>query len=199
MPQPFILASGSAIRKKLLQNAGLEFETITPRIDEDSVKDALIAEKASGRDIADTLAELKAKKISNKYPDFMVLGCDQVLSFENALLSKPQDLETAVQQLKSMRGRSHNLLSAAVIYENGSAVWRHVGTARMTMRQMSDAYIESYVLRNWESIRHSVGAYKIEEEGVRLFSQVRGDYFTVLGLPLFEILSYLNLMEDSET
>ncbi|MEL7259382.1 MAG: Maf family protein, partial [Pseudomonadota bacterium] len=132
-------------------------------------------------------------------PDKIVLGCDQVLSFEATILSKPSDPKTALAQLLAMNGRRHELLSAAVICENGNPVWRHVGIVKMVMRQMSDAYLQSYVDRNWQSIRESVGSYKLEEEGARLFAQVNGDYFTVLGLPLLEILSYLSLKGELET
>lgn len=196
MPQPVILASGSDIRQQLLRNAGLEFDVIPARVDEDMVRDALLAEQEKPRDIADALAELKATKISQKHPGALVIGCDQVLSLEGRLLSKPQTPQEARQQLIEMRGRGHDLMSAAVICEAGKPIWRHVGVVTMTMRAFSDAYLEGYIERNWQSIRHSVGAYKLEEEGVRLFTQINGDYFTVLGLPLLDLLSYLTLRGD---
>ncbi|WP_317056448.1 Maf family protein [Roseovarius rhodophyticola] len=199
MPRTIILASGSRTRQTLLQNAGVDFATQAPRIDEEMVKQAMQEEGAPPRDIADTLAEMKALKISAKNPDKTVLGCDQVLSFEGSLLSKPSDPETGLAQLLAMNGHRHELLSAAVICENGKPLWRHVGVVKMVMRQMTDAYLQSYVDRNWQSIRESVGCYKLEEEGARLFAQVNGDYFTVLGLPLLEILSYLSLKGELET
>lgn len=193
MTVPIILASGSTIRAQLLRNAGVPFEVTVPRVDEDTVKNAMIAEEAPPRDIADTLAELKARKISLKTPGAMVLGCDQVLDFQGKLLSKPTSPEQAFIQLKAMRGQRHILLSAAVIYENGEPIWRHVGQVRLRMRASSDAYLRSYVDRNWDSIRHAVGAYKLEEEGVRLFTTIDGDYFNVLGMPLLELLNFLAL------
>lgn len=193
MQDRIILASGSAIRAQLLRNAGVVIETIKPLIDEQSIKEGLEAEGASPRDIADCLAEAKARKISGKHGDALVIGCDQVLDHRGQLFSKPKTPGDALSQLQGLRNDKHQLLSAAVIYEGGKPIWRHVGVVRLTMRDASDAYLTDYVARNWDSIRHAVGAYKLEEEGVRLFARVEGDYFNVLGLPLIEMLSYLTL------
>ncbi|MBU2358777.1 MAG: septum formation protein Maf [Alphaproteobacteria bacterium] len=193
MTDDLILASGSAIRATLLRNAGVTFRTQRARIDEDAVRDALRAEDASPRDIADTLAELKAKKVSARDPQALVIGCDQVLALGQDLLSKPDTPQAAISQLTALRGRSHTLLSAAVIYAGGQPQWRHVGVVRLHMRDVSDTYIADYVARNWDEIRHCVGAYQIEAEGVRLFHRIEGDYFNILGLPLLELLSYLTL------
>jgi septum formation protein len=120
-----------------------------------------------------------------------VLGCDQIAELDGTILAKPETQNDAVAQLASLSGQTHRLLSATVMYDNTQPVWRHVGVVRLTMRTLSQAYIEDYVARNWHSIRYAVGAYKLEEEGVRLFSRIDGDYFTVLGLPMIELLSYL--------
>lgn len=186
-----LLASGSEIRARLLRDAAVPIRVAPVRIDEQAIRDTMLAEAASPRDIADTLAEMKARKGSDKFPDALVIGSDQVLDFEGRLLSKPHDLDAARAQLRALRGRRHALLSAAVLYESGRPVWRHVGVVRLVMRDFSDAYLEEYLARNWPGIGAAVGAYKLEEEGVRLFSRIEGDYFNVLGLPLIELLAYL--------
>ncbi|MBM1815623.1 Maf family protein [Pseudosulfitobacter pseudonitzschiae] len=193
MPQSIILASGSSIRADMLTQAGVAFEVMKPRVDEESVKAGMLAEQAKPRDIADTLAEIKARKISDKMPGVFVLGCDQVLDHRGTLLSKPETPEDAVTQLTALRGDTHSLLSAAVICENGEPIWRHIGQVRVRMRDASDRYIQDYVDRNWDSIRHSVGGYKIEEEGVRLMASIEGDYFSVLGMPLLQLLAFLTV------
>ena len=193
MPQSFILASGSEIRATLLRNAGLSFDVIPARVDEDAIRAGLEAENATPRDLADTLAEFKARRVADKHPHALVLGCDQVAELSGKVLAKPESPDEARAQLAQMSGQTHRLLSAAVLYERGAPIWRHVGVVRLTMRQLSADYIDDYVTRNWHSIRHAVGAYKLEEEGVRLFSLIDGDYFHVLGLPLTELLSYLIL------
>lgn len=191
MPKRFILASGSEIRATLLKNAGLRIDVIPARIDEEAIRSALEEESAKPRDVADTLAEYKARRVSNANPDALVLGCDQVAALKGTILAKAESPDEARNQIAMLSGKTHHLLSAAVIYENGEPVWRHIGVVRMTMRDLSPAYVDDYVTRNWESIRHAVGGYKLEEEGVRLFSLIDGDYFHVLGLPLTELLSYL--------
>lgn len=186
-----LLASASRIRLALLHAACVAAEAVPARVDEEQIRLSLQAEGAGVRDIADTLAEMKARKIAERRPDALVLGCDQILEADRKPFAKPETPAEARSQLIELRGKTHRLLSAAVLYQAGKPVWRHVGEARLTMRDFSDSYLDDYIARNWDSLRHSVGGYKLEEEGVRLFSRIEGDHFTILGLPLLPLLSYL--------
>lgn len=199
MPRPLILASASAIRLQLLQQAGLVATALPARIDEASIRAALEAEQAKPRDIADALAEIKARKLAEKNPDALVLGCDQVLAFKGKIYGKPQSLAEAQTQLADLSGETHQLISALVLYDQAKPIWRHISQASLTMRACSPAYLAAYLARNWPSLQSSVGGYKLEEEGIRLFSRIEGDYFTILGLPLLPLLSYLGTRGFIET
>lgn len=188
-----ILASASASRRRMLAQAGVVVEALPARIDEETIRIALQAEGAKPRDVADTLAEMKARKLAERNPDALVIGSDQVLEFEGEVWAKADDRAGARAQLARLRGRTHRLLSAVVLYHEGKPIWRHLAEVRLTMRVFSDAYLDAYLDRNWDEVRHSVGAYHLEGEGARLFSEVQGDYFTVLGLPLLPLLNYLAL------
>lgn len=186
-----ILASASSARASLLESSGISVRCLPARIDEEAIRASLEAEGASPRDLADALAEMKAQKVSLKNPEAVVIGCDQVLDFKGQVFGKPADLAAARSQLLALRGQTHKLLSAVVVYDQGKPVWRFVGEVRLTMREFSEAYLASYLERQGEQLLETVGGYKLEAEGVRLFSKIEGDYFTVLGLPLVALLSYL--------
>lgn len=193
---PLILASASEIRARLLAQAGLPAEIVPARVDEESIRAALLAEGGTPRDLADTLAETKALRVASRRPGALVLGADQILECEGAIFAKPGDPDEARDQLARLSGRTHRLLSALVAVQDGQPLWRHVGVARLTMATLSPEFIAAYVDRNWDSIRQSVGAYKLEEEGVRLMSRIEGDWFTILGLPLIELLTWLRARGD---
>ena len=183
----------------MLEKSGVAVTCHAPLVDEDLIRDAMLAEGAKPRDIADALAEAKARKIGGKFRDGLTLGCDQVLDLDGAMFSKPGSPEDAIDHLSRLSGKMHRLHSAAVVYEDGKPVWRHISEARLYMREVSAAYLSDYVRRNWPGIGQSVGAYKIEEEGVRLFTRIDGDHFTILGLPLLPLLGWLGVRGLIET
>ena len=191
MVNDILLASSSPIRKLLLERANVLFKSVKPNIDEESVKASLLMEQYNAREIADALAELKASKISSMNPDSLVIGCDQILELEGTILKKPVSKEKAIEQILTMSGKKHVAYSGAVICENGKPVWRFVGKAELYSKHYKEDYVTKYVNRNWESIKETVGGYKIEEEGSRLFIKITGDFFSILGMPLIEINNYL--------
>jgi septum formation protein len=186
-----ILASASQSRATVLKSAGIEFDVIPARVDEDAVKDSMLATNQPHRVIADALAELKAVRVSAANPGVLVIGADQVLSFAGELVSKCATMDEARALLLRLRGRTHELYSAAVMAKDGAPVWRHVERARLTMYPVSDRFIEDYLARKGESLLSGVGCYRLEDDGAQLFSHVAGDYFAILGLPLIQLLSAL--------
>ncbi len=178
----------------MLRAAGVEVEAHPALVDEASIKESLIASGAKPRDIADALAEAKARKVSRKFTGTLVLGADQILvTADGEILDKPGSPDAARAHLAMLSGKVHRLISAAVICENGEPVWRIVDTAQMTTRALSEEFIEHYVAAYWEHIRHSVGCYRIEAEGAQLFAGVSGSQFTIIGLPLLPVLDYLRV------
>lgn len=176
----------------MLESAGVPFEAVAPGVDEEVAKSSLASEHLGARDMADALAELKAIKVSAKNPGALVLGCDSVVELQDGrLLDKAASREEATEHLQQLSGRRHYLHSAAVIAEAGRPVWRFVDRVTMHVRQLSDAFIEAYLDREWEQARWCVGVYRVEGPGAQLFTRIEGSHFTVIGLPLLPLLDYL--------
>lgn len=186
-----ILASASPSRRQLLANAGLDFTIEPSGVDEDEIKLSLAAERAGAQDVAETLAELKARHVSKRHPQALVIGCDSTLACEGRLFDKPPTLAAARQQLLELGGRTHELCSSVVVARAGVRLWHHNERARLTMRPLNDAFLDAYLARAGEGITGSVGAYHLEGIGAHLFSRIDGDYFTILGLPLLPLLAFL--------
>jgi septum formation protein len=189
-----VLASQSAGRIAMLSAAGVSVQAVPALVDEQSIKTSLSEAGAKPRDIADALAEAKARKISRKMPTAMVLGCDQIcVGPDGYIFDKPETPDDARVHLARLSGKVHWLISAAVICEQGEPVWRVIDTAQLTMRNLSPQFIDNYVETYWNEIRHCVGCYRIEAEGAQLFVSVSGSQFTIIGMPLLPLLDYLRL------
>jgi septum formation protein len=185
-----ILASGSKTRADMLAAAGVIVQIMRPNVDEEAVKASLRAEGLSPRDQADALAEAKAVSVSRRRTG-LVIGADQMLSCEGRAFDKAGDRAIARAQLESLAGKTHTLHTAAVVAEDGNPVWRFVAEPRLTMRSLSPAFLDDYLDRVGDHAFASVGSYQLEGLGAQLFSRVDGDFFSILGLPLLPLMTFL--------
>lgn len=192
-PPELILASASQARRALLQNAGLVFRVIPSSVDEHQIRRALLEARphANARSIAEALAKAKAEQVSATHPHALVIGADQTLELDGRLLSKASDLSAARRQLLDLRGRRHHLHSAFALAMGGRAGCTASETATLVMREFSPAFLDRYLAEAGEKVLWSVGAYELEGLGVQLFQATDGDYFTILGLPLLQLLERL--------
>jgi septum formation protein len=190
-PERVVLASASPARAALLRAAGVEFATDPAAIDEGRLKRRMRAAGKPAIACAATLAVEKARCVSARHVDALVIGADQILVIEAEWLDKPADLQEARSQLQRLRGRAHALATAAAVVKTGETLWSGVSVPELTMRRFSDSFLDAYVAAEGESLLGSVGAYRLEGKGVQLFSRIAGDHFAILGLPLIELLKFL--------
>ena len=187
-----ILASKSKVRKEILDQNNITNKAEPSQIDEDVVKDSLKKEKASPSIISKNLAELKANKVSQKYPDEIVLGADSVIDLDGQIISKPKDRKEALNILKKLNGKKHNLVSSVCISKNGTMIWNYTDKAALTMKKMSEEELKKYLEKISDEALYAYNVYQIEGEGRSLFSKIDGDEDTIMGLPIKKIKEYLD-------
>ncbi len=192
MVNEIILASKSGVRKKILEDNEISCKVEPSNIDEDSIKEYLLKEKASSEIISKNLAELKANKISQKITGNLVLGADSIIDLNGKIISKPADRKQALEILRNLNGKKHELISSVCISQNGSMIWNYTDKASLTMKQMSEEELKAYLAKISDKALYAYNVYQIEGEGKHLFSKIEGDKDTIMGLPVKKIKEYLN-------
>ncbi|MGK6315091.1 Maf-like protein [Neorhizobium sp. DT-125] len=192
MAAPLVLASSSPFRRMLMENAGLTFESRAADIDERKIEAGL--ESALPDEVASTLAKAKALEVSSHFPEALVIGSDQTMSLGSRVYHKPKSLAEAKESLLSLSGKTHRLNSAIALARNDEVVWEHIAHADLTVRMLSESFVDRYLERVGKKVFGSVGAYQLEGEGIQLFSKIEGDYFTILGLPMLPLLQKLRVL-----
>jgi septum formation protein len=195
MIKNIILASGSGIRKKILENNGIKCEVIPAKINEDQIKESLLETDTTPELVSKNLAELKANKISKKKHGELVLGADSVIDLNGELISKPINREEAFKILRKLNGQKHQLISSACISKNGFMIWNFTDASTLTMKQLNPDEIKSYLAKIRDKELYAYGVYQIEAEGRSLFLKIEGDEDTIMGLPIKQIKEYLNTLK----
>ena len=194
MTASLVLASASPFRRQLMDNAGLIYRAEAARIDERAIEAPLEQAGASPDQVAVALATAKARDVASRHPGALVIGSDQTLSLGARVYHKPGSMAEAAEHLRSFSGKTHQLNSAISLVRDGEVMWEHVSHARLTVRALSDSFIESHLARVGDRALSSVGAYQLEGEGIQLFEAIEGDYFTILGLPMLPLLNELRML-----
>ena len=187
-----ILASKSGVRKKILDNYNGENEVIVSNVDEDQIKKSLLAEEANPLNISKNLAEIKSIKVSNKYPNRLVLGADSVISLNNELINKPHSREEAFEILKKLNNSKHYLISSVCISKNGAMIWNHTDSSELKMKNLKEEELSKYLEKIETKTLLSYGVYQIEADGLNLFEYIKGDRDSIMGLPVKDIINYIN-------
>tara|TARA_B100001094_G_C17913692_1_gene662460 strand:- start:131 stop:715 length:585 start_codon:yes stop_codon:yes gene_type:complete len=187
-----ILASKSGVRKKILDNYNVENEVIVSNVDEDQIKKSLLAEEANPLNISKNLAEIKSIKVSNKYPNRLVLGADSVISLNNELINKPHSREEAFEILKKLNNSKHYLISSVCISKNGAMIWNHTDSSELKMKNLKEEELSKYLEKIETKTLLSYGVYQIEADGLNLFEYIKGDRDSIMGLPVKDIINYIN-------
>jgi septum formation protein len=187
-----ILASKSGVRKKILDKYKIKSEVIASNVDEDEIKESLLAEGASPLEISKNLAEIKSIKISNKNPDKLVLGADSVISLNNELINKPTSREEAFEILKRLNNSQHYLISSVCISKNGAMVWNHSDSSELKMKNLTETELSKYLAKIETKTLLAYGVYQIEADGLELFEYIKGDRDSIMGLPIKHIINYIN-------
>jgi len=195
MNKKIILASKSGVRKKILEQNNIICEVIPANVDEDSIKESMLEEKATPKIISKNLAEVKATKVSQKKPEEIVLGADSVIDLDGELISKPKNREEAINILKKLNGKKHKLISSVCISKNGSMIWNVTDESTLTMKKLNLGEIKSYLTKIRDKELFAYGVYQIEADGRSLFSEIKGDEDTIMGLPVKQIREYLKTLK----
>ena len=195
MINKIILASSSGVRKKILNQNGINCKVVPANVDEEIVKESLFKEKATPEIISKNLAELKANKVSEKEPNEIVLGADSVIDLNGQLISKPKNREDAIKILEKLNGQKHQLISSVCISKNGAMIWNYTDAATLTMKQLNLDEIKSYLKKIRDKELYAYGVYQIEADGRSLFSKIEGNEDTIMGLPVKQIKEYLNTLK----
>ena len=193
MDKKIILASKSKVRKEILDKNNITSTVKPSNVDEDIIKTSLLSEKASPEIISKNLAEVKANKISIKYPDKLVLGADSVIDLEGKLISKPENRETALEILRELNGKAHHLISSVCISKNGMMIWNYTDKAKLTMKNFTEEELKQYLSKISNEALYNYNVYQIESEGRYLFTSIEGDEDTIMGLPIKKIKDYLKI------